>query len=362
MFGIPLFDLAWLVVALLAAGAITGLLAGVFGVGGGAVAVPILYELFRILEVPEEVRMPLCVGTSLAIIIPTSLRSFSAHKAKGAVDMTILRVWAVPVVLGVAIGSVIARYAPADLFKWVFVIVAGISAIRLLFGKDSWRLGLDMPAKPIMIAYGWLIGILSALMGIGGGQLSNLFMTFYNRPIHQAVATSSGLGILISIPGALGYIYAGWPHMADYPERDRLPATAGAGLCLPPRLRAVHPHQHLDGAHRRKAGASPVQAQARGGFRHLPPSRLREVFREPLHLSHRWMSVCRGHRGGCTHGSTDNRTSPRLSRRDRTRRPGTPRERCARLLRRQAGGGSRLHPVAVSPARPAVLPSLSRRF
>ena len=117
MFGIPLFDLAWLVVALLAAGAITGLLAGVFGVGGGAVAVPILYELFRLLEVPEEVRMPLCVGTSLAIIIPTSLRSFSAHQAKGAVDMTILRVWAVPVVLGVAIGSVIARYAPADLFK-----------------------------------------------------------------------------------------------------------------------------------------------------------------------------------------------------------------------------------------------------
>jgi uncharacterized protein len=218
VFDIPLFDLAWLVVALLAAGAITGLLAGVFGVGGGAVAVPILYELFRILEVPEEVRMPLCVGTSLAIIIPTSIRSFNAHRAKGAVDMTILRVWAVPVVLGVVIGSIIARYAPADLFKAVFVVVAGISAIRLLFGKDTWRFGLDMPAKPIMVAYGWIIGILSALMGIGGGQLSNLFMTFYNRPIHQAVATSSGLGILISIPGALGYIYAGWPHMADYPN------------------------------------------------------------------------------------------------------------------------------------------------
>src|SRR5215210_8928169 len=128
MFGIPLFDLAWLVVALLAA---------VFGVGGGAVAVPILYELFRILEVPEEVRMPLCVGTSLAIIIPTSIRSFNAHRAKGAVDMTILRVWAVPVVLGVIVGSIIARYAPADLFKAVFVVVAGISAIRLLFGTDT---------------------------------------------------------------------------------------------------------------------------------------------------------------------------------------------------------------------------------
>jgi uncharacterized protein len=218
MFGIPLFDLAWLIVALLAAGAITGLLAGVFGVGGGAVAVPILYELFRFLGVPDEVRMPLCVGTSLAIIIPTSIRSFNAHRAKGAVDMSILKVWAIPVVVGVVMGSVIARFAPADVFKGVFVVVAGVSAIRLLFGKDTWRFGLDMPAKPIMVVYGWVIGVLSALMGIGGGQLSNLFMTFYNRPIHQAVATSSGLGILISIPGAIGYVYAGWPHMADYPN------------------------------------------------------------------------------------------------------------------------------------------------
>ncbi len=218
MFGIPVFDLVWLAVALLAAGAVTGLLAGVFGVGGGAVAVPILYELFRLLGVPDEVRMPLCVGTSLAIIIPTSIRSFNAHRAKGAVDMSILRVWAAPVVIGVVMGSVVARYAPADLFKAVFVLVAGVSAIRLLFGKDTWRLGLDMPAKPVMVVYGWVIGVLSALMGIGGGQLSNLFMTFYNRPIHQAVATSSGLGILISIPGAIGYIYAGWPRMAEYPN------------------------------------------------------------------------------------------------------------------------------------------------
>jgi uncharacterized membrane protein YfcA len=96
--------------------------------------------------------------------------------------------------------------------------VAGISAIRLLFGRDSWRLGTDMPSGPIMIVYGWVIGVLSALMGIGGGQLSNLFMTFYSRPIHQAVATSSGLGVLISIPGAIGYIYAGWPKAAEFPE------------------------------------------------------------------------------------------------------------------------------------------------
>lgn len=148
MFGIPVFDLVWLAAALLAAGAVTGILAGVFGVGGGAVIVPVLYELFRLVGVPEEIRMPLCVGTSLAVIIPTSIRSFNAHRAKGAVDMSILRRWAVPVVVGVLMGSLIARFAPADLFKAVFVAVAGISAIRLLFGKDSWRLGTDMPSGP----------------------------------------------------------------------------------------------------------------------------------------------------------------------------------------------------------------------
>jgi uncharacterized membrane protein YfcA len=218
MYGIPLSDLAWLAVSLIFAGAVTGVLAGVFGVGGGALIVPVLYELFRMVGVPEEVRMPLCVGTSLAIIIPTSIRSFNAHRAKGAVDMSVLRQWAVPVIAGVIAGSLVARYAPADLFKAVFVLVAGVSAIRLLFGKDSWRLGTEMPKGPIMTIYGVVIGILSALMGIGGGQLSNLFMTFYGRPIHQAVATSSGLGVLISIPGAIGYIYAGWPRAAEYPD------------------------------------------------------------------------------------------------------------------------------------------------
>ncbi len=216
--GIPLTDVVFLAAALLAAGAVTGLLAGVFGVGGGAVVVPVLYELFRIAGVPEEVRMPLCVGTSLAVIVPTSIRSFNAHRAKGKVDMSILRQWAVPVVVGVVAGSFIARYAPADLFKAVFVAVAGISAIRLLFGRDSWRLGTELPTGPIMTLYGGVIGVLSALMGIGGGQLSNLFMTFYGRPIHQAVATSSGLGVLISIPGAIGYVYAGWPKAASFPD------------------------------------------------------------------------------------------------------------------------------------------------
>lgn len=216
--GIAYADVAWLAVAMLGAGLLTGLLAGVFGVGGGAVIVPVLYELFRVTGVPEEPRMPLVVGTSLAIIIPTSIRSLQAHRLKGAVDMAVLRQWAVPVVAGVVAGSVVARYAPADLFKAVFVAVAAVSAVRLLFGRDSWRFADEMPTGPVMKLYGLVIGVLSALMGIGGGQLSNLFMTFYGRPIHQAIATSSGLGVLISIPGALGYVYAGWPQAALHPD------------------------------------------------------------------------------------------------------------------------------------------------
>ena len=218
LMGIPYAELALLAVGLLVAGGITGLLAGLFGVGGGAVIVPVLYELFTTLGVPDDIRMPLCVGTSLAIIIPTSIQSFNAHRRRGAVDMSILRTWAIPAILGVILGSLVARFAPAELFKWVFVLVAGASALRLLFGKDSWRLADDMPGKFLMRIYGLVIGVLSALMGIGGGQLSSLFMTFYGRPIHQAVATSSGLGVLISIPGALGYIYAGWPRAAEYPD------------------------------------------------------------------------------------------------------------------------------------------------
>jgi uncharacterized membrane protein YfcA len=211
-------ELLWLGAGLICAGAATGILAGLFGIGGGAVIIPVLYEVFRITGVPEAVRMPLCIGTSLAIIIPTSISSFRAHLSRGAADTAVLKQWIVPTVVGVILGSVIARFAPEQLFKIVFVVVATISAIRLLFARDGWKFGDVLPGAPLMRLYGIVIGLLSALMGIGGGQLTNLVMTFYGRPIHQAVATSAGLGVAISIPGALGYIYAGWPRAAQFPD------------------------------------------------------------------------------------------------------------------------------------------------
>jgi uncharacterized protein len=217
MFGIPLNELIFVVLGLLAGGVATGLLAGLFGVGGGAIIVPVIYAVFGLMNVPEELRMPLSVGTSLAVIIPTSIQSFRTHKAKGAVDMDLLKLWAVPVIMGVLIGSVIARYAPASLFKIVFVGVAMLTATKLFFGSEKWKLGDTLPSGLPMRLYGGLIGVLSSLMGIGGGQLANLFMTVYGTPIHRAIATSSGLGVLISIPGAIGFMIAGWPKMALLP-------------------------------------------------------------------------------------------------------------------------------------------------
>jgi uncharacterized membrane protein YfcA len=216
--GLDVSELIELALMLVAVGALAGFFAGIFGIGGGAILVPVFYECFRLAGVPLEVRMPLCIGTSLAIIIPTSIRSYRAHHARGAVDMEILKIWWLPVVIGVIAGSITARYAPERLFKIVFVGVAWSAAARLLLARDNWKLGDDLPRGPLMRLYGFVVGLLSTLMGVGGGLFSNLLMTFYGRPIHQAVATSSALAVLISIPGALGYVYAGWPAAARYPE------------------------------------------------------------------------------------------------------------------------------------------------
>ena len=216
--GIDAKELLELAALLIATGALAGFLAGVFGIGGGAVLVPVFYECFRLAGVPLEVRMPLCIGTSLAVIIPTSIRSFRAHYHRGAVDMAILRQWWLSIILGVVAGTVIARFAPERLFKFVFVGVAWSAAARLLLARERWTFGDKFPTGPLMKAYGFAIGLLSTLMGIGGGLFSNLLMTFYGRPIHQAIATSSALAVLISIPGASGYVYAGWPAAAHFPD------------------------------------------------------------------------------------------------------------------------------------------------
>jgi uncharacterized protein len=199
------------------AGVATGLLAGLFGVGGGAVIVPVLFEVFRILDVLDAVRMQLCIGTSLAIIVPTTVRSYRAHRAKGLVIPGVLRSCALPAVAGVAVGSVAAAFAPAGMFKLAFVLIAGTIAMRLLVGREDWVLAHQLPGRRAMSAWGFLVGLASSLMGISGGSLATMVLTLYGKPIHNAVATSAGLGVPITIAGTLGYMLAGLPHQATLP-------------------------------------------------------------------------------------------------------------------------------------------------
>lgn len=209
-FGLPASELAWLLALMVAGGAVTGILAGLLGIGGGGILVPILYEIFSSIGVEPSVVMHMCIGTSLAIIMPTSIRSFLSHRSKGAADMEIIRSMAIPVVAGVMIGAVIARYSNATALTAIWAGAAGAMSLKMFFGRESWKLGDDVPGNPWRALYGGLIGMVSTLMSIGGGAFVTMMMTLYGRPIHQAVGTSSGFGPMIAIPGTLGFIWAGW--------------------------------------------------------------------------------------------------------------------------------------------------------
>jgi uncharacterized membrane protein YfcA len=207
--GVGLHEILWLALAIVIGGVVTGLLAGLFGVGGGAIIVPVLYEAFRILDVPEAVHMQLCIGTSLAIILPTTIRSYLTHRQKGLVVPRVIRLWALPAVIGVSCGAAIAAFAPPAVFKIAFVVIALLIAIKFLFAGDRWNLGTDLPGTVPMTFYGFGIGLAGSLMGISGGSLSNIVLTLYGKTIHQAVATSAGLGVPITIVGTIGYVLAG---------------------------------------------------------------------------------------------------------------------------------------------------------
>jgi uncharacterized membrane protein YfcA len=225
-----------LVAALAVAGALIGFLAGLFGIGGGAISVPVFYEVFQVLGHAPEVAMPMAVGTSLAVIVPTSLQSSRGHLRRGTVDMDLLRLWALPVVAGVAAGAVIARHASPQVFQLVFAAVAAVNATKLLAGGSGWRLRDSLPGKTALRAYGAGVGLISALMGIGGGAVSTLILTLHNVPIHRAVSTSAGVGVLIALPGTLGYMAAGWGRPDLPPDALGFVSLATFALTIPTSL------------------------------------------------------------------------------------------------------------------------------
>jgi len=167
--------------------------------------------------VPEAVHMQLCIGTSLAIMAPTNIRSYLTHRATGAVLTDVVWQWTPAVIVGIAIGSLIATVAPGSVFKIAFIVIAAIIAGKLLFARERWQLGDDLPKHPLARLYGLAVGLMASLTGVSGGSLCTMVLTLYGKPIHQAVATSAGIVVPITLAGTLGYILAGLPHQALLP-------------------------------------------------------------------------------------------------------------------------------------------------
>ncbi|MDR7149717.1 putative membrane protein YfcA [Hydrogenophaga palleronii] len=206
------YSAAWLiglVLALLATGLVAGTLAGLLGVGGGIVIVPVLYHLFTLLGIDESVRMHVAVGTSLATIIPTSIMSSRAHRKKGSLDMALIKRLMPSVIVGVIAGSIASRYLSGAVLTAVFATVGLVVALNMAFKKDGFAVGNGLPGTAGTALLGAGIGGISTLMGIGGGTLSVPILNALRVPMHTAVGTGAMLGMVISFPGALAFLYNG---------------------------------------------------------------------------------------------------------------------------------------------------------
>lgn len=209
-----------MVALLLVIGAFAGVIAGLLGVGGGIVLVPAFFYTFGHLGYGGAQLMQVCVATSLATIVFTSVRSVLAHNRKGAVDWDILRSWAPYIVGGAILGVFAASSLKSAALQAVFGAMGLIVGLYMAFGRADWRLGAEMPTGAVRGGLASAVGFVSVLMGIGGGTFGVPLMSLYNVPIHRAVATASGFGILIALPSVIGFLLL--------PVADSPPYTLGA--------------------------------------------------------------------------------------------------------------------------------------
>jgi uncharacterized membrane protein YfcA len=208
---IELQELWMLVPLLLATGAFAGVLAGLLGVGGGIVIVPILFHLFSGFGIDTSLAMPLAVGTSLSTIVLTSSVSARKHYARGGVDTALVRTWILPVLIGVLIGSLLPTVIDGAEVKTAFGIMLVAVSLHML-ASSRWKLAFfdRLPARPLQVLLGILVGGLSALLGIGGGTLMVPLLALFAFPIHRAVSTASVFGLIISVPATVVYVANGW--------------------------------------------------------------------------------------------------------------------------------------------------------
>lgn len=195
-----------MLVLLLGIGAIAGVLAGLLGVGGGIVLVPAFFYAFGMLGYGGPQLMQVCLATSLATIVVTSARSVQSHNRKGAVEWTILRGWAPGIAVGAVLGVLMAASLRSVVLQGIFGVLGVLVGLYLAFGRPDWRLGDGMPTGWLRRVLSPLIGFLSVLMGIGGGSFGVPLMSLYGVPIHRAVATAAGFGMLIAVPSVLGFL------------------------------------------------------------------------------------------------------------------------------------------------------------
>ncbi len=207
---------------LLVIGALAGVLAGLLGVGGGIVLVPAFFYAFQTLGYDGPQLMQMCLGTSLATIVITSIRSVHSHHKKGAVDWDILRQWAPGIALGAIVGVFLAAFLRSTTLQGVFGVLGIVIGLYMGFGRSEWRLGNVMPTGAKRWALSPAVGFLSVLMGIGGGSFGVPLMSLFNVPIHRAVATAAGFGLIIAVPGVLGFL------LMDIPAEAKPPLTWGA--------------------------------------------------------------------------------------------------------------------------------------
>jgi uncharacterized membrane protein YfcA len=202
--------LAALAAAMAATGLVSGTLAGLLGVGGGIVIVPLLFNVFPLFGIPEAIQMKVAVATSLATIIPTSIQSARKHHATGMMDVALLRsIW--PTMLaGVALGTFIGVFVRGEGMTAVFAMVALLVALNMGFTGVDFKVADSVPAGPPRAALGIGIGSVSAMMGIGGGTLGVPILSMFGYPIRAAVATASAFGLIISIPATIGFVLGGW--------------------------------------------------------------------------------------------------------------------------------------------------------